>query len=911
MSRTRTQEHRPTTGRRRLARALAAVSAIGVLLSGAGLASLATSPAALAADTDSAVTVSWAGDNGKLQQYQPTVREQHLPGGELADSGKHEDFKDVKVTVSQTQELTDQVVTVKLAGLATTNPVQAKWQNLVSSNFYQLMQCWGPDPNAPDFAETCAFGGLAGQAGYSEGGRIMESAGLAPGIGTRARHNTGYFTKDGEPATADEYDPYDPGHRVNPRYGVPFRSVQGAVSLPEWIPSQYSVVNGVGRFFGGTSNEQLIVNSIVGRASETQFQVLSAAANPYLGCGADDGTGEARDCWLVIVPRGEHGGSFKDADTQCEDRSLVERTSWDPDQSLEYPGYGDQSFYQEGSSLDPACSFWDDRLVVPLDFQPRGMVCADGAARPLIGTELVVAAVGSWQSALCSGETKALFSLTTAASSVVAENVAAGERPLGLVGAALPADAGLIEPRYAPVTNTGVVIAFRSEHFSTGRAVERLRLTPRLVAKLLTNSYKASVPWVSGNDRRYYEHLESNPDELGLDPEFMELNPDVGYYKNFGTDLMVIGPQGDDGLRQLWAWIQADDQARAFLAGEPDESGMKVNPYYLKAGHPEARGGGLDVDLTTDSIDTAPKADQTLAPDQATADRDHRGTRVDSLMMNPYSSGYEEVARRVLTGDLKRTIFWDSLTPNSSGESGAWVGAPSSIYVKPGLRTLGATDAHSALALGLQVAELQLPNSSDFVGPTTAAMQVTVSTQQVDATTGVATTDFAELPAGAYPLAQTLYAAVDIAGAKLDEGARHDYAALIDYAAGPGQAPGQQRGQLPLGYAPLSEAQRAQATAVATELRNWRPGQQDTPGATPPGAIPPGAIPAGVAPTSAATLAANSPEAGAQTRVSPNAVAASGDTDAPQGTIALLGLLGASLGGLALGPFMLRRAGAT
>jgi len=70
---------------------------------------------------------------------------------------------------------------------------------------------------------------------------------------------------------------------------------------------------------------------------------------------------------------------------------------------------------------------------------------------------------------------------------------------------------------------------------------------------------------------------------------------------------------------------------------------------------------------------------------------------------------------------------------------------------------------------------------------------------------------------GAYPLTALTYAA--ITPLSLDTAARSDYAAFLEYAAGPGQAPGLERGELPTGYAPLPSDLRTEAATAASRVR--------------------------------------------------------------------------------------------
>ena len=93
-----------------------------------------------------------------------------------------------------------------------------------------------------------------------------------------------------------------------------------------------------------------------------------------------------------------------------------------------------------------------------------------------------------------------------------------------------------------------------------------------------------------------------------------------------------------------------------------------------------------------------------------------------------------------------------------------------------------------------------------------------VTTAAETSVTGVVAPDQTATVAGAYPLTQIVYATVDPA-----KGSDHldAYAALLRYAGGDGQEQGDSRGQLPDGYAPLTEYLRAQAVAAADQLLNW------------------------------------------------------------------------------------------
>ena len=66
------------------------------------------------------------------------------------------DYSDLKVTVDQTENLTNQVVRVSWTGGVPT-PVDS----IYSKNYLQMFQCWGDAAEGPDRTQ-CQFGGFTG-----------------------------------------------------------------------------------------------------------------------------------------------------------------------------------------------------------------------------------------------------------------------------------------------------------------------------------------------------------------------------------------------------------------------------------------------------------------------------------------------------------------------------------------------------------------------------------------------------------------------------------------------------------------------------------------------------------------------------------------------------------------------------
>jgi hypothetical protein len=868
------------------------VSLLVAATSALGLVALAAPGEARAAGDDSAVTVAWAGGNAEdLQRYQP-VRD--------VTSVHHADFADVAVTVSRTRDLTDEAVSVTVTGMpSATKPLYGPLGVVeLGSSFVQAMQCWG-DPADELFYQNCQFGALG----------LRGAGSAAPQVSLDGNLRGGRVDVD-----------------------VPFRAVDGTgySSVVEGNSGELTEMLDVVR--PQTTNERTAFVDAT-RTARFEFEVQSAASQPYLGCG-DQASATGTRCWLVVVPRGLHTSAASDG---C------------------YIYKGQSAGLQQNSPVNPACEYWQNRVVVPLDFRPTGAACPPGAAeRRVVGSELAVAAFSSWQTELC-GSLGTVYSLSTSADALAREQLLNGQAQMVVTPSAVTADSvsSAVDPAqiaesdlvYAPVAVTSVGIAVLGNR--DGEVVTDLRLTPRLLAKLLTQSYALE------SGLRYY-HVDPVPgpwssdgpnQRLTDDPEFVALNPDLPELQ--GASVVVTGPNGSDAIAQLWSYLQADDKARAFLSGEPDDvlpgdegnTGMTINPYFLPRGHADARvpefeegtagppgqerstllpvtdGGevrwrpvgltgadGGPLCLCDADIDTFPKADQTLLPQQMTDAGQTQ--RYDMQQMRPYAATTEAAARMVFRGDVGSKTQWDA-----SGSIPGYVSNGLSLATNVFLT--GYTDAAHLARYRLPSASLQAPDQpGSFVGLDAAGMAAAVAAQTPTAVPGVTVTDPGALPAAAYPLTTVLYAAVNVGAA--DEEAREQYADLIAYAATDGQVPGHSPGQLPEGYLPLTDELRDQALAAVTAIRSYVPADpsSDAPAPAAPGTSVTVTTPSGSTPVAAPSAAAD-PGAATETGYDESATTASATTPGvePAARVVLGGTLVAGLAGALASPFLLRRRG--
>ncbi|NYI06282.1 hypothetical protein [Allostreptomyces psammosilenae] len=776
---TTTHPRTRTTGRRRTpraaGRALSAVGAVLLLLSGAGLA--VTTPPALADEaapggpTESAMTL-----NG--------------PAGT--------EFEDLSVTVSKTEDLINEAITVSWTGGAETRGPGIKPMGV---NYLQIMQCWGDSPQGPE-RDQCQWGSSEDLTGGDKAWlrditRHRNSPGVASDpleeyytegpLAGQLRAGVGGISYGSAEADAD------PGTVPNVTPQVRFRPASGAEpSLSSYTNPYYN---------RNTTNEIAFGRTAADGTGLEHFEVQTDREATGLGCGeeisAPGGGTTPRNCWLVVVPRGEHevDGTYMAGD---EPSSILH-------------------------SSPLSLSNWQHRLVFPLSFRSVESACELGAdERRMTGSELVAEATVSWQAHMCR-TTDTVYGYTSNADGVARSTLAStSDSAPGMAFATEPLDPAMLPEgqrvSYAPVALSGATVAFNivvnpalgaSEEITArrGQYMERMRLTPRLVAKLLTQFYRSSSP--GGSD-----YLRGNPEHLFADPEFQAINPHfAGLTGHDGAADMVVSIARTDAVTALWRWIDADPDARAWLDGEPDPAGYVVNPTYLEMALPQ---------------DGIPKNDPGCQP------------RTDLIPIplclsnwSAYVDDFREAAYYARRGDNNRNASWEPQPPQR------WKAMGPQARDKHLVITF--TDTASAHRYGLQTAEL-LNAAGEYVAPTEESLRAGVAAMVDSPVPGVRQVDPEAEAEGAYPLTMLTYAGVN--RTRLDDRTRGEYADFLEYAVGDGQVPGVREGQLPPGYVPLPEAEVEQAMATVECLRDEdacpdpvEPGGDPTPG---DGSPPPG-----------------------------------------------------------------------
>lgn len=852
------------------------------------------------ADASSAITVKWANDSSSASSFQPA----------RDTSGVHyAGFKNLSVTVDQTSNIGDQAVEVSIKGFAGTAEAEdfggQVWTS--ATNYVEAMQCWGVDPKAANFRETCQWGG-----------RYALNNGLGATVYSDNTPRVG--PNDIAP---DATNPTD----------VPFRTFGGTsitgrqVYLPGTKTPSYPLLDYLSP---ATTNEVQGARIKADGTGTFGFETQSSDQAPQSGCGS----GLHLRCWLVLVPRGSVYGGHGPSCSNLRDSA-----------TLAPYAYGRTNAIQGGSPLNPSCDYWDNRINIPLDFNPTGNNCTKGnAERRVIGSQLLLGAMASWQPQLCK-DLGTTFSFSTNPDAVARQQLLDNEAGLAftsfpIVESELDSEVGISELKttalsYAPVALTSAVVAYNAEG-PNGR-IEDLRLSPRLVAKLLTQSYVFGVPTNSSSAAKSVAHLGAVNQSyfyFNQDPDFQALNPDWSQFTS-NPAVVLPGPAGADAIRQVWKWILSDKEAAAWLAGSPDKWGMTVNPYYLPKGDPKAEvptfteTGDLIVDAGGKNVvklvglsnidgtpfeiskvveDRFPKSDESLAPIVLTNQR----YRFGSIQASPYSDNFLTAARTAFRANPGSKNSWDPTALSTSGVAGDWVSGGAQI---PGQRFMIAiTDSPSAQKYSLTSAQLRLSNSNDqFVAPSTESLNSAVSSGlAATSVAAVRQVDPSKVTAGGFPLTTVVYAAVNLSGS--DSDARKDFSRFIAQVTTKGQLSGTQLGELPPGYAPLSPelAGQAQAAsvAVATYISPTKSSTNSPVAEASNGYAQDSYSPDGASASRSATAASSTPQ-GIGASSSPAPTVTSGRTPtakdvSPIAQMALTGSLATGLSGALFAPLLFR-----
>ncbi|HVU74687.1 MAG TPA: hypothetical protein VHE83_17120, partial [Mycobacteriales bacterium] len=451
---------------------------------------------------------------------------------------------------------------------------------------------------------------------------------------------------------------------------------------------------------------------------ELTIQIFTRTESPSLGCDATD------PCSVVVVP------------------NLGEQLDDGPHHATE-------------DYLDAPWA-WSLRTVVPLSFAATASACPFGDPDVSVeGSPVDARLLASWRPGACVQSSPLHVDYTDLGEVQTRDDVASGAAQVGLTTRPIDPSTTLAHPLvYAPLAVTGIVAAFQIDD-ANGKQVHTLHLDARLVAKLLTASYRvADDPGVSGN-----------PKNLFADKEFRALNPGVDWPSGSPGNHPLFLADLSDLTYTLTRWIDHDPDARAFLDGTPDPYGMHVNTAYQGLALP---------------VDAIPLLDQ------------HQ-----SSFFQPVQ-GLDAVANLLSLAQPPGAVV--------TQENGVNVTTKPPRQTPGDREVIGFIDAADAAAFRLDTAAL-LNTGGAYVAPDASGYAAALAHMTADANGVTRALDLTSTDPAIYPLTMVTSAVLPTDSAPADAA---KIAALLDYAAGPGQTTGDALGDLPEGYLPLPAALIAQ-----------------------------------------------------------------------------------------------------
>lgn len=529
------------------------------------------------------------------------------------------------------------------------------------------------------------------------------------------------------------------------------------------------------------------------------FEVRTATENESLGCS------DTVACSIVVIPI--MGLSCVDGDDECT------RTGRFAPGSSNFAGEGVDDAVSAGYWW--AGSNWRNRITVPVTFGTAPNVCDvldSRAPTAFYGSELMSQAALQWAPAYCLSKKRFKFQHNRmsdeAAFALVEKNVA----PAALVSGRREQE-DETPVAYAPTAVTGFAISYVIDRPDNAGEYERLRLTPRLLAKLLTQSYTGSAYGAQ------HPGMGRNPQSLNQDPEFIALNPGLDTTTREAAATVLSLSESSDVMTALTSYIAADADARAFVNGTADPWGMVVNPSYRRIRLPVAEWPLLD----------------TFVPEYDLDCQQQLSTPYFTQLAAPVSS-LRTIAEAVL--DAWPNVQTKCERPSSSDPYKFGRADRQGVGAR---FMLGVVSLGDAERLGLRTAAVRT-SASTWVAPTPSSMAAAVAaaTEVKDTTGAFAITQkaLAKRPK-AYPGTMIVYTVARTRGLAAKD-AKH-VAQFIRVATTEGQRPGSANGTLPAGYVPivasgvtkrLYDAARHAADLIAAQRPEQAP--DTTPSTSPP-----------------------------------------------------------------------------
>lgn len=557
--------------------------------------------------------------------------------------------------------------------------------------------------------------------------------------------------------------------------------------------------------WSGAANDGVYPTTSNG-TGQADFAIQTAFENGWLGC--DD----KHPCWLAVVPNWGGKQFVSGLNTACATHTSDTST------------FG--GAFAQSKAIAYPCS-WADRIMVPLGFAPTPSECPiKDASFASEGSPLLARAVSQWQPGWCQGAHGLTFGYDGGVDEYQARQSFLGgsgslTSSLGLAMVSRPPDAAAATASgrkftYAPLANSAIAIAYYVDNPSTKTPITDLKLNARLMAKLLTQSYAlgygsyGSCGASGAASGTCDPAVLGNPTTIFSDPEFQALNPQYDGVNLNGDDNATVGgflplvvAGNSDLTYELTRWVDSDPDAAAFLAGQPDPWGMRVNTNYRGSDYPVDQFQAQDPGLT-------------IPPDPGNP----QGSESQTMQSSWYPvAGMANVGGHLVsyrTSGTERNASCTLGDPSVCATAHAgWTYAPLQTE-HFGQRALFAVVPESdAAAFAFPTA--QLPNAAgQYVAPTTASIGAGVSDYLTNPDKITQYANDGSTDPKAYPLTISSYAMVPTCGLPASQ-ATAISTALTDMA-GTGQLYGTAPGDLAPGYLALTKAQKAQTATAANQV---------------------------------------------------------------------------------------------
>ncbi len=509
--------------------------------------------------------------------------------------------------------------------------------------------------------------------------------------------------------------------------------------------------------------EQAAFTDTDGRGAAS-FEVRTATENESLGCS------DTVACSIVVIPI--QGVSCVEGDTECR------RTGRFAPGSSNFAGEGvddavSASYWWAGSN-------WRNRITIPVTFGTAPNVCDvldSRAPTAFYGSELMSQAALQWAPAYCLSKQRFKFQHNRMSDEAAFALVEKGGAPAALVSGRREQDS--TEPvAYAPTAVTGFAVSYVIDRPENAGEQAQLRLTPRLLAKLLTQSYTGSAYGAQ------HPGMAANPKSINQDPEFRALNPGLDTTAREAAATLLSLSESSDVISSLTSYLASDADAKAFIAGKTDPWGMVVNPSYRRIALPVSEWPLLDTFVPTYDLD----CQQQLS------------TPYFTQLAAPVSS-LRTIAEAVLDGWPNVQTKCDRASSSDPYKFGRADRQGVGSRFMLGIVSLG-----DAVRLDLKTASLRTA-SNRWVAPDekSLAAAISVAKPERSATGAFAITQaaLAKKPA-AYPGTMIVYTTARTSGLPRAD-AKH-VAQFIRVATTEGQRPGSANGTLPGGYLPIRDS---------------------------------------------------------------------------------------------------------